>query len=314
MDGKVEMTWHQVTNVSANSSIDSVLSKTGAINVISPTWFYINDNQGNIANRSSLDYVTKCHAKGIKVWGLLSNLENKDVDTTAVLNTTSARDNLINQTVAAAIALNIDGINVDLEAISGEAKSGYLEFIKELSLKCKNNDLFLSVDNYVPSEYTSFYGRRTQADYADYVIVMAYDEHFGGSKEAGSVSSFNFVKKGIKETLKEVPADQLILGLPFYTRLWCTEGENVTSKALGMEDARKNLEDNGAEIKWNDEFGQNYGEYEADGKLYQCWLEDAESLGNKLQLVKDNSLAGASFWKVGFETSEIWSTVEKYLK
>jgi spore germination protein YaaH len=313
IDGKVSMTWHQVTNASSNSSIDSVLKEVSGVNVISPTWFYINDNQGNIANRSSLEYVNKCHAKGIKVWGLISNLENKDVDTTSVLNTTSARDNLINQTVAAAIALNIDGINVDLEAVSGKAKSGYLEFIRELSLKCEKNDLFLSVDNYVPSEYTAFYGRKVQANYADYVVVMAYDEHFSGSKEAGSVSSIGFVKKGVSETLKEVPSNQLILGLPFYTRLWSTEGETVTSKALGMDDARKNLDDNGAEIKWNSEYGQNYGEYESQGKLYQCWLEDAESLGDKLQLVKDHSLAGVSFWKVGFESSEIWGLLGKYL-
>lgn len=185
-----------------------------------PTWFYLNDNNGNIASLASSDYVNYCHQKGIEVWALVSNLENKDVDTTSVLTYTSKRENLINNLISAAIQYNFDGINVDFEALSSEVGDSYIQFIRELSLKCANNGIVLSVDDYVPSSFTAFYNRAEQATFADYVVVMAYDEHYAGSEEAGSVASIGFVKEGVANTLKEVPADQLILGMPFYARVW----------------------------------------------------------------------------------------------
>ena len=214
------MAWHQITNADANTTIASVLQNTKGINVISPTWFYLNDNNGNITSLASSDYVNYCHQKGIEVWALVSNLENKDVDTTSVLTYTSKRENLINNLISAAIQYNFDGINVDFEALSSEVGDSYIQFIRELSLKCANNGIVLSVDDYVPSSFTAFYNRAEQATFADYVVVMAYDEHYAGSEEAGSVASIGFVKEGVANTLKEVPADQLILGMPFYARVW----------------------------------------------------------------------------------------------
>jgi len=219
-DFKINMAWHQITNADANTTIASVLQNTKGINVISPTWFYLNDNNGNIASLASSDYVNYCHQKGIEVWALISNLENKDVDTTSVLTYTSKRENLINNLISAAIQYNFDGINVDFEALSSEVGDSYIQFIRELSLKCANNGIVLSVDDYVPSSFTAFYNRAEQATFADYVVVMAYDEHYAGSEEAGSVASIGFVKEGVANTLKEVPADQLILGMPFYARVW----------------------------------------------------------------------------------------------
>lgn len=219
-DFKINMAWHQITNADANTTIASVLQNTKGINVISPTWFYLNDNNGNIASLASSDYVNYCHQKGIEVWALVSNLENKDVDTTSVLTYTSKRENLINNLISAAIQYNFDGINVDFEALSSEVGDSYIQFIRELSLKCANNGIVLSVDDYVPSSFTAFYNRAEQATFADYVVVMAYDEHYAGSEEAGSVASIGFVKEGVANTLKEVPADQLILGMRFYARVW----------------------------------------------------------------------------------------------
>ena len=191
------MAWHQITNADANTTIASVLQNTKGINVISPTWFYLNDNNGNIASLASSDYVNYCHQKGIEVWALVSNLENKDVDTTSVLTYTSKRENLINNLISAAIQYNFDGINVDFEALSSEVGDSYIQFIRELSLKCANNGIVLSVDDYVPSSFTAFYNRAEQATFADYVVVMAYDEHYAGSEEAGSVASIGFVKEAL---------------------------------------------------------------------------------------------------------------------
>ena len=312
MDETINMAWFQVTNSSANSGLSEYLANTNGLNVLSPTWFYLSDNAGGVGDYGSLEAVTLCHQQGIQVWGLLSNLVVDEVDTTAVLNTTSARDNLINNILAKAIAYDLDGINIDLETISANAADGYVEFIRELSLKCEKNDLILSVDNYVPSASSAYYNRSAQADYADYCVIMAYDEHYSGSEEAGSVSSIDFVKNGVKDTLEEVPADQIILALPFYTRLWKTTGDSVTSTSMGMQEASEYLIKNDIETTWDDETGQYYAEFEQDGSTYSIWMEDNKSLDLKLQVFEDNKLAGVSFWKLGFEPSSIWDTIAKY--
>ena len=325
-DFNICMAWHQVTAKGANSSISSVLSSTKGVNVISPTWFYLNDNEGNLANLASLDYVNYCHNQGVEVWALVSNLENSNVDTTEVLTHTSKRQNLVNQIVSMAIQYNLDGINLDFEALNGnKVGDAYIEFVRELSIKCKNNGVVLSVDNYVPMAYTSFYNRKEQANFADYVIMMGYDEHYAGT-DAGSVASLSWVSQGVSDTLKEVPANQLILGMPFYTRVWespagtdnqdasdDTGSSKVSSKIYGMKAASDLLNTYGAAKEWKADCGQNYAEFKDDSNTYQVWLEDSSSMEARLKLMQENKLAGAAFWKLGFETSDIWDTISKYM-
>ena len=176
---------------------------------------------------ASTDYVDYCHSQGIDVWALVNNLENDEADSTEVLTHTSKRKKMANQLIAAAIQYNLDGINLDFEALPQEAGDAYVQFIRELSLKCENNGIILSVDNYVPMEYNRFYNRREQANFADYIIIMGYDEHYAGSDE-GSVASIGFVEEGIANTLQEVPAEQLILGAPFFTRVWAEKPKEAT--------------------------------------------------------------------------------------
>ena len=329
-DKSINLGWHQITSASANNTIASVLTSTKGVNVISPTWFYLNDNEGNIASLANMDYVNYCHQNGVEVWGLVSNLENKDVNSTEVLTHTSKRQNLVNQIIAQAIQYNLDGINVDFEALSVEVGDGFVQFVRELSLKCANNGLVLSVDNYVPTASSTFYNRAEQAKFADYIIIMGYDEHYVGS-EAGSVASIGFVKQGVADTIAEgVPADQIILGMPFYTRVWAltpkeTAGDSVeaasddyvgydtSSQALGMDDVQSLLATNGAVASWSEECGQNYAEYVNSGVTYQVWIEDAASLEKKLQVMKENELAGAAFWKLGLENAGVWDTIIKYV-
>lgn len=328
-DFKINMAWHQVTNQSANGNIASVLQSTKGINVLSPTWFYLNDNSGGIASLASSSYVDYCHQNGIEVWALVSNLENPDVNAESVLSHTSTRDNLTNALISAAIQYDLDGINVDFEALNVNAVgTSFIQFIRELSIKCANNGIVLSVDNYIPSAYTSFYNRAEQARFADYVVLMAYDEHYAGSEEAGSVASIGYVTKGVEDTLQEVSAEQLILGMPFYTRVWSEtpidgdgstgETDNVVDYALssyaaGMSDVQKLISANGAEQVWLDDIGQNYVEYKNSGVTYKIWIEDATSLEEKLKVMTSHNLAGGSFWKLGLETSSIWDTIIKYI-
>lgn len=329
-DGRINMAWHQVTVPDANSTLSNVLQNTKGINVISPTWFYLNDNEGNIANLASADYVKYCHDKGIEVWGLVSNLENKDVSTTEVLTRTSKRENLENQIIAAAIQYDLDGINVDFEALESAVGEGFIQFIRELSLKCDGNGIVLSVDNYVSSDYTKFYDREEQAVFADYLIVMAYDEHYAGSGE-GSVASIGFVKKGADDILAEgVPAEQVILGMPFYTRIWKetpkdSAGDDaesasedyvpyeLSSEAVNMQEAQRRMEANGGEKTWLEDIGQYYTEYVNGGDTYKIWFEDVTSLEEKLKVMDGHSFAGAAFWKLGLEDSVVWDTIIKYI-
>ncbi len=317
-DYTINMAWHQVTNQTANSQVSSVLSATNGVNVISPTWFYLNDNEGGIASLASADYVSYCHQQGVEVWALVSNLENADVDTTQVLSCTSSRDALVNNLISEALKYDLDGINVDFESLEGEAGTGFLQFIRELSLKCAGNGIVLSVDNYPPAAYNLFYSRQEQAVFADYIILMAYDEHYSGSEE-GSVASLSFVIQSIEDTLEEVPASQLILGIPFYTRLWkLTEEEDgsctVTSEALGMSEAEARVAANGATYQWLEDCGQYYAEYEYNGSTYMVWLEDQNSLEQKLEQMKYYGLAGASFWKLGYEKNTVWNMIVKYME
>jgi spore germination protein YaaH len=201
----------------------------------------------------------------------------------------------------------------------GEA---YIQFVRELSIKCSENGIVLSIDNYVPSDYTAFYERAEQAKFADYVVIMGYDEHYAGS-DAGSVASLSWVREGVTNTLSEVPAEQIILGMPFYTRVWSltplseesdTEMKyDVKSEAYGMSAANKLIASNNAEKQWLEDCGQYFAEYEKAGILYRIWLEDATSIEKRLQLLDEYSLAGASFWKLGLETADVWDTVAEYI-
>lgn len=330
-DKPINLAWHQVTSSVANNSVLEVIASTKGLTTISPTWFSVKDNSGNISSIASSTYVNYAHQSGIEVWGLVDNFSD-NVDQMELLSHTSARENLVNQLISEALKSGIDGINVDFEQIPAEAGEHYIQFIRELSIKCRLNNLVLSVDNYVPMGYNQHYHRKEQGIVADYVIIMGYDEHFSGSYEAGSVASYDYVKSGIEETLKDVPAEKVINAVPFYTRLWReipkTEEElneqkgseaglyemKVTSEALGMSAAMKRVNSAEASVVWDDTTKQNYAEWEgADGATYKIWLEDAQSLEVKLQLIKDYGLAGTAAWKLGFETSDIWELILKYV-
>ena len=311
MDSKVNMVWHQVTSTDANAYFADATANMTGVNVISPTWFYLTDTSGNIASIASADYVSQAHEKGLQVWGLIDNF-TQEVSTTETLSSTAARQNIISQLIQAAQDVGMDGINVDFESLSEDVGTHFLEFLRELSIECHKNNLVLSVDNPVPEDFTSHYDRAEQGRVVDYVIIMGYDEHYVGS-EAGSVASLPWVEQGIQDTLDEVPAERVINAIPFYTRLWKTTGGNVTSEAIGMDQAQQTIADNNVETYWDKTTSQNYGKYDIDNSTYQIWLEDAQSVAEKVKLVSKYDLAGVSAWKLGFENNGIWQIISDNL-
>ena len=310
---KINLGWHQVAGIAGNDTLDSVLANTKALNTISPTWFYLSDNDGNIVSLASQSYVDKCHEKGIAVWALLENM-TYDMSTQEVLSYTSKRAYLINNLMTEVLTYGIDGINIDLEQIASETGEHFIEFIRELSIECRKNGIVLSIDNYVPKEYSAHYHRKEQGIVADYVIIMGYDEHYSGSEEAGSVASIDFVEEGIARTIEEVPAQKVINGIPFYTRIWETTGGLVSNEDVGMETAETFLNNHDVVPVWDEVTCQNYGEFQSGESLFQVWLEDKTSIEVKLNIMNKYQIAGVAAWKLGLENADVWDIIEAYVQ
>lgn len=313
MEEPVNLSWHQVTAPEANAYFADATANMTGVNVISPTWFYLADTAGNIADISSAEYVQQAHDKGMQVWGLIDNF-TADVSTTETLSQLASRQNIISQLIAAAENTGLDGINVDFETLSEDAGPHFLEFLRELSIECHKRNLVLSVDNPVPEDFTSHYDREEQGEVVDYVIIMGYDEHYVGSEEAGSVASLPWVEMGVTDTLTEVPPERTILAIPFYTRLWKTTGGALTSEAIGMDQAQNVLTENKVEAIWDGSVGQNKASFEKDGSSYDIWIEDAQSIAEKVKLIPKYGLAGVAQWKLGFENSSIWQVISDNLQ
>lgn len=337
-DYTINMAWHQVSSRSANNQVLEMIANTKGLTTLSPTWFSVKDTKGNITSIASSEYVNYAHQSNIEVWGLVRNFDplnqegiKTSEETHELLSRTSSRENLTNQLISEALQVGLDGINVDFETVAEKTGEHYIQFIRELSVKCRKNGIVLSVDNYVPKGYNAHYHRKEQGIVADYVIIMGYDEHFAGSYESGSVASIGYVKEGIQETLKDVPASKVINAMPLYTRLWKevpkTEAElseqagteagkystKVTSETVSMKRTDKVLEQFGAEAKWDSKTGQNYAQWEKDGATYKIWLEDEKSIEEKLKVMKANKLAGTAVWKLGFESQGLWELILKYV-
>lgn len=305
---KVNMVWHQVTIDAANNTLDELLATAKNVNVIAPTWYTLSDNEGNYESLASKSYVDKAHDKGIQVWVMLDNFSrevSKNVQSEILLSKTSVRKKLISKLMEEADTYGFDGINLDFESLKEEAGVHYVQFIRELSVSCREKGLILSVDNYVPAGYNRFYNRKEQGIVADYVIIMGYDEHYAGG-EPGSVASMGYVEKGIKDTLESVPKEKIINGIPFYTRLWTENGDKTTSKALGIFAAKQWIIDNELTPVWKEDMGQHYAEALVDGGRSYLWMEDARSVELKMDLIKEYDLGGVAGWKLGLESSDIW--------
>ena len=333
-DYTINLAWHVVTNKTANNTVLSTIADTKGLTTISPTWFTVADTRGNINSLASSQYVNYAHQSNIEVWGLVRDFDggiNSYEESYELLSHTTHRENLINQLIAEALKTKLDGINVDFEKISTECGEHFIQFVRELSVKCRQNGIILSVDNYVPAGYNKHYNLEEQGTVADYVIIMGYDEHYAGSYESGPVASLAYVKSGIEETLKVVPKEKTINAVPFYTRLWKevpkTEGElaaeegteaaeysvKVTSSAYGMRAAEQVIATAGAQIVVDEATGHNYAQWEADGATYKIWLEDEAALEAKLKLMKEYELAGNAAWRLGYEKSDTWELILKYV-
>lgn len=315
-DHKINLVWHQrSTSTESNDAMAEMTAEMTGVNVISPTWFSVTDETGTISSLASADYVKLAHEAGREVWGLIDNF-NEAFDETTDLAYASVRSRIIEQLLAEAASCGMDGINVDFENLKEAGIPHYLQFLRELTSAAHAQNLVVSVDTPVPQAYTMYYQRGEQARFVDYMIVMAYDEHFAGSEEAGSVSSLPFVQQAVEEMTRVMPADQVICGIPFYTRVWTEKfGQSaITSEVLGMDGAKNYAKENQMTETWDASLGQNVATVETSDARYTIWMEDEQSMEEKLKVIQSADLAGVAEWKLGFERADVWSLISKYIE
>lgn len=314
-DHKINLVWHQSTSTESNDAMAEMTAEMTGVNVISPTWFSVTDETGTISSLASADYVKLAHDAGREVWGLIDNF-NEAFDETTDLAYASVRSRIIEQLLAEAASCGMDGINVDFENLKEAGIPHYLQFLRELTSAAHAQNLVVSVDTPVPQAYTMYYQRGEQARFVDYMIVMAYDEHFAGSEEAGSVSSLPFVQQAVEEMTRVMPADQVICGIPFYTRVWTEKfGQSaIISEVLGMDGAKNYAKENQMTETWDASLGQNVATVETSDARYTIWMEDEQSMEEKLKVIQSADLAGVAEWKLGFERADIWSLISEYIE
>lgn len=318
-DSKICLGWHSIGGAGGNDTLYSMVFGTKGMNVIAPTWFSLTDENGSIRNFGTANYVTTAHNMGLQVWGVVDNFNYANETGTAIstlnmLSSTTSRQNFVRNVTDAAVSLGLDGINVDFEQLSSDCGPHYVEFIRELSIQCRNRGLVLSIANYVPFNFNDYYRLDIQGQVADYVIIMGYDEHWHGSKDPGSVASISYVSGGLDRTLQEVPANKVVNALPFYTILWKTEGTDVTDEYITMNNEADFMNRAGVTAEWDEETCQNYAEWTSGNATYQIWLEDAESIAVKLNMMATKNIGGVAVWRLGYGTQAAWELINAYLQ
>lgn len=316
MDGKLNMVFHQTTDQASNDALSQAVEGMHGVNAIAPTWFFMDDTEGAVSSLASSSYVETAHAMGLKVYAVLNDFDggiHSADETTRALSNDTKRSAIVSAVMEGLRTSGADGLNIDIELVKEESADSYLELLRELSAELRKEGKSLLIDTFVP-KFTMYLNRTEQARVADYVVLMCYDEHSASSTEAGSVSSATFVEEGVGQALREVPADQLVAALPFYTRLWETkENGEVSSKAYGMSSAAQAVSSLKMTLNWDEKCGQNYGELQSGETLYQIWVEDADSLERKMEILRHFGIAGIAEWKLGFETEDIWEVLRQGL-
>ena len=320
---KVNLTWDYFSEY--GSAPDRSGATIEGINVVSPAFFYINENgelEENIGN-SGKEYIKWAHNNGYKVWPMVSNAyaakESLDI-TSNIMKNYENRKELIESIVEKCVKYDLDGINIDFENMYAEDKDLYSRFIIELTPRLKEIGMVTSVDVTAPDggeTWSMCFDRHVIGDVADYIIFMAYDQNGISSNKPGTTAGYNWVKLNLVKFLQteEIEPERLILAVPFYTRVWTTNssGEIVSKNTISMKDIDKIIPE-GTNKTWDDELKQNYVEYMDGNNKKQIWIEDIDSLKAKISLIKENDLAGVASWQKDMETEEVWQMFKTELQ
>ncbi|MCR5330740.1 MAG: hypothetical protein K6E62_06085 [Lachnospiraceae bacterium] len=314
LNRKIYLGWQLLYTKDNIGYLKEAMALAPEMNVISPTWFYMCDTEGGLIDYANKEYVETAHDKGLQVWALYKNdtIDGKfscTEDSHKVLSSTETRLKLVDNIVATAVEYGVDGVNIDFELLKKDSGVYFIQFLRELSIECRARGIILSVDNYVPENYNAYYDLTEQSDIVDYIVIMGYDEHYNGSKEAGSVSSLGWFKHAIENTLAKCDPAGIIMGVPFYTRLWKENGDALTVESTpNMAEAAAIVKRANVKPEWDEECGQYYAEWTNSGK-YRIWLEDEESLREKVYAIREAEFSGVAAWKCGDEKAGTWASL-----
>lgn len=309
---KINLTWDYTYSKVKNT--DNITEIPG-VNVISPTWFSLTDEEGTILDKGNIEYVKKYNELGYEIWPLINN--NFDPDLThELLKNSYKREKIVNDILKTYLDYGFQGINIDFENVHLKDRDLLTQFVRELYPIFRENGLIVSMDITAIStseNWSLSFDRKRLQNTVDYLMLMAYDQHWASSPIAGSVAQYSWVEESLIRIFEEIPKEKLVLGVPFYTRLWTIEDGKVSSKALSMDIANKFIKENNISLIWDEASGQYYGETEKEGKTYKIWMEDSKSLEYKTSLIHKYDLAGIASWRKGYETPDVWINLDKVL-
>ena len=317
IEGPISLAWDYYSEY---VSAPTRTGKITGVNVVSPSFFYMTkysttnvyENVGN----EGIAYVNWAHGNGYQVWPMLTNSNMSE--TSKMLSDYKSRETVINQIVNYIKQYNLDGINIDFEGMYETDKDNFSRLLIELRPRLNEIEAVLSVDVTAPDgapEWSLCYDRYTIGKVADYVMFMAYDQYGVSATKAGTTAGHNWVEANVKKFLgqEEVKAEKIILGIPFYTRVWKEINGNVISSVVNIGNVN-NLIPSNATKTWDEDLQQYYVEYKKGGATYKIWVEDEKSIEAKLDLVSKYNLGGAAYWEYDRATNSIWNLIESKIK
>lgn len=319
IEGKISLVWDYFSEYS--TAPNRTGTKIEGINVVSPSFFYLEKlGKGNLlenVDNSGKNYISWAHSNGYKVWPIVSNNSMQET-TSEIMNDYELRKKLINQILEYVKKYNLDGVNINFENMKEEDKSLFSRFLIELTPRMKEIGKVVSVDVTEPDgspEWSLCFDRNVLGKVVDYMMFMAYDQTGSFSTSPGTTAGFNWVNVNVNKFLgqEEVSKEKLILGIPFYTRLWKEKDGKVTSTVVSMKNIDSQIPSN-ASKEWDENLKQYYTQFEKDGAVYKMWIEDERSIKEKLSLIKEKDLQGVCFWVKDFEKDSVWNIVKESLE
>lgn len=320
IDGKVNLVWDYYSEVA--TAPDRTGVTMDGVNVVSPAFFHLNSDgilKENIGEEGQA-YVDWAHSNGYKVWPMVQNAGDGMMNVTSeIMNDYNKRQELINEIIVACVKYKLDGINIDFENMKQEDKNMYSRFIIELTPRIKEMGLVVSVDVTAPDgseTWSMCFDRHVIGDVADYIVFMAYDQYGASSNKVGTTAGYNWVELSLKKflTTEEIKDEKIILAIPLYTRLWTEDSSGKVVKQFPV--SIKNIEKiipEGIEKRWDEDLKQYYIEYQDGSYTKKMWIEDEESLREKISLITSYNLGGVASWEKGMETDSFWTFLKEEL-
>lgn len=272
-------------------------------NIISPSWFKLHSLGLESSPNINVDYVKAYKANGYHVWPLITNRFDPDF-TSGILADEAVWKKYAQNLIQYAYIYGFDGYNFDFENVDYSDRDKLTRFVAYLADELHKYNIQSSVDvtGYSNSpNWSLVYDRKSFANSVDYVVLMAYDETWAKSTTAGPVASYPWVRDHAEKMLQEVPSHKLVLGIPFYTRIWHESGGVARGETLAIKNESSYFTNYASNIIWNDTLKSYYAAIPTTSGTDKIWFEDNKSLGYKLNLVKELQLAGFAAWRKGFE-------------